>query len=303
MEVSPQPKKVSEEEESALRESLKRCSEETIEAALAFRRDGAAEHVPVIVLGIVERYLEPDVRSVLREGGPHLRFLEDLGIDSLTMVEIVMLIEQTLDIQIENEELKDLRTVGDAHSFIEAKLKGLPPPEKALNLSVGDIVETLPHGHPFLFLQDASLRREQAKGTYKIAGDEFFLEGHFKARPVFPASIMMEAVGQLAVLHLLKDPGKTLEQSVDSGKVFFKSAEGVRCNRICSPGEVLTLNVTQKLVRHPAAVYQGNIVCGTEKVASFEEMVLTFDYAGGTNGTGEDGRVHTGTGGGNGTGA
>ncbi|MGF1447981.1 MAG: phosphopantetheine-binding protein [Opitutales bacterium] len=283
MEVSPQPRKVSEEEEGNLRDTLKRCSPETIEAALAFRRNGNTDQVPAIVMGIVERYLEPDVRPRLKQGGPDLRFLEDLGIDSLTMVEIVMLIEGTLDITIENDELKDLRTVGDAQAFIDAKLKGLPPPEKAVNLDVGEIVETLPQGHPFLFLQDASLRVNEAKGTYKIAGDEFFLEGHFKHQPVFPASIMMEAVGQLAVLHLLRDPGKQLDQAVDAQKVYFKSAEGLRCNRICSPGDVLTLHVKQRTVRHPAASYQGNIVCGTEKVATIDELVLTFDFANGTS--------------------
>ncbi|MGF1482927.1 MAG: phosphopantetheine-binding protein [Opitutales bacterium] len=279
MEVSPQPRKVSEEEEGDLRDQLKRCPPETIDAALAFRREGRAELVPTIIMGIIERYLEPEVRPRLKEGGPNLRFLEDLGIDSLTMVEVVMLIEQTLDITIENDELKDLRTVGDAQAFIDAKLKGLPAPEKAVNLDVGEIVETLPQGHPFLFLQDASLRAEEAKGTYKIAGDEFFLEGHFKHQPVFPASIMMEAVGQLAVLHLLHDPGKILDESVDSTKVYFKSAEGLRCSRICGPGDILTLNVKQRAVRHPAATYQGNIVCGIEKVATIEELVLTFDYA------------------------
>jgi hypothetical protein len=31
-----------------------------------------------------------------------------------------------------------------------------------------------------------------------------FLEGHFKENPVFPASIMIEALGQLCVFYLLK---------------------------------------------------------------------------------------------------
>ena len=37
-----------------------------------------------------------------------LRMYEDLGMDSLTMLEVVMLVEQTLEVSIDNEELRDL---------------------------------------------------------------------------------------------------------------------------------------------------------------------------------------------------
>ena len=43
--------------------------------------------------------------------------------DSLTMLEIVMLIEQTLKVSIDNEELRDLRTLGDVKAYLNAKAK------------------------------------------------------------------------------------------------------------------------------------------------------------------------------------
>ena len=52
---------------------------------------------------------------------------EDLGMDSLTMLEIVMLVEQTLQVSIDNEELKDLRTIGDVKAYLNAKAKGRNP--------------------------------------------------------------------------------------------------------------------------------------------------------------------------------
>ncbi len=43
--------------------------------------------------------------------------LRDLGIDSLAMVELVMQLEETLDIEIPDEELAGLRTVADVDAL------------------------------------------------------------------------------------------------------------------------------------------------------------------------------------------
>ena len=47
-------------------------------------------------------------------------FIDDLDIDSLSMVEVVMAAEDKWGVKIPDEEVKNLRTVGDAVSFIEA---------------------------------------------------------------------------------------------------------------------------------------------------------------------------------------
>ena len=39
--------------------------------------------------------------------------LEDLGADSLEMVEVIMAIEDEFDVQIKDEELENLKNVGD----------------------------------------------------------------------------------------------------------------------------------------------------------------------------------------------
>ncbi len=266
------------EAEQALRELLKRCSPETVEAALRFRRTNDPAGVDVIVLGIIERFLDPEVRPRLRSGGDGLRIFDDLGIDSLTMVEVVMLVEEVLQIKINNEELRDLRTIGDIKIYIDCRLKGLPLPERPVHVHVAEIVALLPQQPPFLFVQEATLRQEEARGVYKIAGDEFFLEGHFKNNPVLPASIMLEALGQLAVLYLLKAKRAELTSSVNPAKIFFTACDGVRCQRVCRPGDILTLIVKPKRIKHPLARFEGHITCGNERVAHVEEITLTFDY-------------------------
>ncbi len=265
--------------EEEIRESLKRCSEPTVEAAITFHKTRDPDLVPTIVMGIIERFVEPDVRSVIREGDDSTRLLEDLGIDSLLMVEIVILIEETLDIQIENEELRSLRNIGDIKAYLDAKLKGLPVPSSRNVLSFEQLAAVMPHQPPFLFLHEARINGFSAEGTYRISGDEAFFEGHFKDRPVFPASLMLEALGQLAVLFLLKGENESLDGAPRPESIYFVSCDGVRCHKTCQPGDVLQMSVHLKKIHAPIVQFEGTILCDGIKVAKAEEISLTFESA------------------------
>ena len=47
-------------------------------------------------------------------------FVDDLDIDSLSMVEVVMAAEDKWGVKIPDEEVKNLKTVGDAVAYITA---------------------------------------------------------------------------------------------------------------------------------------------------------------------------------------
>ena len=49
-------------------------------------------------------------------------FIEDLNADSLDIVELVMNLEQEFDLMIPDEEAENIRTVGDAVTFIQENL-------------------------------------------------------------------------------------------------------------------------------------------------------------------------------------
>ena len=51
-------------------------------------------------------------------------FVDDLDVDSLSMVEVVVAAEEKFDVKIPDEEVKNLKTVGDAVAFIEAAQNG-----------------------------------------------------------------------------------------------------------------------------------------------------------------------------------
>ena len=68
----PAPKPFAPEDEAPLREALKRCSPSTFEAAVQFRKTGNAEHVPAVVIGVIERFVEPDLRIKLKDADDKL---------------------------------------------------------------------------------------------------------------------------------------------------------------------------------------------------------------------------------------
>jgi len=47
-------------------------------------------------------------------------FTDDLDVDSLSMVEVVVAAEEKFGVKIPDNEVQNLKTVGDAVSFIEA---------------------------------------------------------------------------------------------------------------------------------------------------------------------------------------
>lgn len=47
------------------------------------------------------------------------KFIDDLGADSLDVVELVMALEDEFDVEIADEEAENIATVGDAISFIK----------------------------------------------------------------------------------------------------------------------------------------------------------------------------------------
>jgi 3-hydroxyacyl-[acyl-carrier-protein] dehydratase len=110
------------EDDPVLRETLKRCSPATYYAACKFRKTGHGDDLQAVILGVVERFVERDLRPKLQLASDKLRLSEDLGIDSLTMMEIVMIAEEVLRISVSNDELTHLRTLGEVQRFIEEKL-------------------------------------------------------------------------------------------------------------------------------------------------------------------------------------
>ncbi|MDW8192064.1 MAG: acyl carrier protein [Synergistota bacterium] len=69
------------------------------------------KNIVVEKLGVEESEIRPDAS-----------FIDDLGADSLDIVELIMAIEEEFDIEIPDEDAEKLTTVGAAVEYIKNKL-------------------------------------------------------------------------------------------------------------------------------------------------------------------------------------
>ncbi len=116
------PENFTADDEAALRNTLKRCSPETIENAVLLRKTGDKSLLDSVVIGIIERYAEPEKRDILRSGNDQIDMVKDLELDSLTMVEIVLCVEEALSVSVNQEDMASLHTLADIKAYIRERV-------------------------------------------------------------------------------------------------------------------------------------------------------------------------------------
>ncbi len=68
------------------------------------------------VQSIVADQLGVELAEVTKDAS----ILDDLGADSLDVVELVMTLEEALDIEVPDEVVEEMRTIGDVQRFVES---------------------------------------------------------------------------------------------------------------------------------------------------------------------------------------
>ncbi|PIE05726.1 MAG: acyl carrier protein [Sorangium cellulosum] len=81
---------------------------------MAENRDIAAE-----VTAIIKEQLDVDEKDIK----PESTFMDDLGADSLGLVELVLAFEERFEIDIPDEDTEKIRTVQDAIDYIDKHAK------------------------------------------------------------------------------------------------------------------------------------------------------------------------------------
>ncbi|MCC5840546.1 MAG: acyl carrier protein [Opitutales bacterium] len=101
-----------------IEEQLRRCPPGTREALVAFREKGDEKDLEIFARGILARAMEDEYLPVLEQGDGNLHIVNDLGIDSLSMAEIAMNLEDALDVELLDEDLKNLQTLNDVKTYL-----------------------------------------------------------------------------------------------------------------------------------------------------------------------------------------
>ena len=105
-----------------IREKLAGYPESVLQNYESFKDNGDAECLHNFVIGLI-RFLqdasEDATDDVLSDDS---RLREDLGIDSITIAEVVFLLEEIFEIEINNQELMDISTIGQLRHFVLNKL-------------------------------------------------------------------------------------------------------------------------------------------------------------------------------------
>ena len=65
---------------------------------------------------IIAKELEVGVQQL----APEAKFIEDLGADSLDIVELVMALEEEFGLDIPDEDAEKMKTVGDAMNYLKS---------------------------------------------------------------------------------------------------------------------------------------------------------------------------------------
>ncbi len=80
-----------------------------------------AQDIPSEVRRIIKEQLDVEEKDIK----PESTFIDDLGADSLGLVELVLAFEEAFEIDIPDEDTEKIRTVQDAVDYIEMRRKSI----------------------------------------------------------------------------------------------------------------------------------------------------------------------------------
>jgi len=140
-------------------------------------------------------------------------------------------------------------------------------PTKEPVMDTIQVMEILPHHHPFLMVDKIiTLEGESVVGIKNITYNEACFAGHFPGNPVFPGVLQMEAMAQTGGILAI-----TLQEGDDEWDTYFLKIDKAKFRNKVVPGD--TLIVKMELVspiRRGIVVMRGTAYVGNTLVSEAE---------------------------------
>lgn len=140
-------------------------------------------------------------------------------------------------------------------------------------LNLDEIKNCLPHRYPMLLVDKIEHFElgKMAIGVKNVTANEWFFQGHFPAKEVFPGVLIIEALGQTAGVLVCK----TMKLEASGDLVYFMSIESAKFRKPVLPGDVLKLHVEKDRCRGNVWRFNGKAFVNEELVAeaTFSAMI------------------------------
>jgi acyl carrier protein len=116
------PTELTNEQVEKLKHEFRRCREGTADTIINLRRSRDPALIPEILRGIVWRYVRPEARKQVEQASLDAP-LSSLGMDSLMMLEVVFDVQDALDITVEDDDLKRMKTFNDVSELLMQRFR------------------------------------------------------------------------------------------------------------------------------------------------------------------------------------
>ena len=146
------------------------------------------------------------------------------------------------------------------------------PVRDGATLDVMQVMQVLPHRHPFLML-DKVIKIDGNKITAikNVSIGEFYFEGHFPGHPIMPGVLQLEAIAQVAGILMMR-------QAENAGKLaYFMSAESVKWRKPVRPGDTIVIEVELTKTRGKIAKAKGTCLVDGEAVSEADVTFMLID--------------------------